>query len=113
MSSCNSHDYKHLYFPKSIIENCFIKPYVEINYSLSLSLSLCTTPPPSPSPSPFLSLSLSLQFTLFLPLSSIHSLSSSTTLSSSLSLTPYLALHVIISTFPHYLNFKNMSCRLY
>ena len=28
MSLCNSHDYERLYFQKSIIENCFIEPYV-------------------------------------------------------------------------------------
>ena len=38
MSLCNSHDYERLYFQKSIIENCFIEPYVKINYSLSLSI---------------------------------------------------------------------------
>ena len=28
MSLCNSHNYERLYFQKSIIENCFIEPYV-------------------------------------------------------------------------------------
>ena len=47
MSLCNSHDYERLYFQKSIIVNCFIEPYVKINYSLSLWLSVakfCSEP---------------------------------------------------------------------